>query len=467
VNSIDDAGKKWLAGMLQDGAACLPESFLIDTVAGRLNSPARTTVLDAVGDTAGSAAGLRPALIDNAAIEAMLRRGRRWRIPDSYTEKAEGAEDGSCRAAPVVIEPAPSEDSWATARRVLQPTLGFFASLAVHLILLMTAALIVVHVNSSTATMLFVEGGMADADQEELVTLAAPVKEATSEAEVEAAPVEFAAVEFDAGVMQEGVPAVALVDISDRKAEGLLSDIAGLAKGGGDGLSSDGDGKGSDGDEDATGGEGTEFFGVQGQGSKFVFVCDCSGSMNGLKWMELNRELSRCISSLSAGKSFYVIFFDGEMHPMFEPFGREPALLDATTENIEKARQWIANKSLGRDTSPCDSVKFAVNLEPDAVFLLTDGEFSDYTAPYLRDFNKKRVAKNKPKVVVHTIGFFSQKHQMVLERIAKDSGGTYQFVAGPKPVKPKRKSQNVIARPVSPQALGPGLPVGGSPSGGD
>lgn len=43
VNSIDDAGKKWLAGMIQDGAACLPESFLMDAIAGKLHSRARAT----------------------------------------------------------------------------------------------------------------------------------------------------------------------------------------------------------------------------------------------------------------------------------------------------------------------------------------------------------------------------------------------------------------------------------------
>jgi hypothetical protein len=268
--------------------------------------------------------------------------------------------------------------------------------------------------------------------------------------------------------MQEEAPEVALLDISDRAVVGLLTDIAGLAAGAGAGQSSDGDGKGGGDDGDSAGEEGTEFFGVQGTGNKFVFVCDCSGSMSGLKWLELNRELSRCIGSLSAGKSFYAIYFDGEMHPMFEPFSREPALLDATSENIEKARHWIASKSLGNDTSPCESVKFAANLEPDAIFLLTDGEFTDYTAPFLRDFNKKRVAKGKPKVVVHTIGFFSQKHQLVLERIAKDSGGTYQFVAGPKPVKQKRKSQNVYARPLGPPVFGPRPPMGPAPQpGGD
>jgi hypothetical protein len=43
VNSIDDAGKKWLAGMVQDGAACLPESFLMDAIAGKLDSRSQRT----------------------------------------------------------------------------------------------------------------------------------------------------------------------------------------------------------------------------------------------------------------------------------------------------------------------------------------------------------------------------------------------------------------------------------------
>ena len=46
-----------------------------------VNSLARTTVLDAVADTAESTCGLKAATVDNAAIETMLRRGRRWRVP--------------------------------------------------------------------------------------------------------------------------------------------------------------------------------------------------------------------------------------------------------------------------------------------------------------------------------------------------------------------------------------------------
>jgi hypothetical protein len=43
VNSIDETGKKWLAGMIQDGAACLPESFLMDAIAGKLDSRLQIT----------------------------------------------------------------------------------------------------------------------------------------------------------------------------------------------------------------------------------------------------------------------------------------------------------------------------------------------------------------------------------------------------------------------------------------
>ena len=35
LQSVDEAGKQWLAGMAQEGAICVPESYLRDLVAGR------------------------------------------------------------------------------------------------------------------------------------------------------------------------------------------------------------------------------------------------------------------------------------------------------------------------------------------------------------------------------------------------------------------------------------------------
>lgn len=412
-------------------------------MSGAITTLARTTVLDAIGDTAGSASSLRPGAIDNAAIESLLRRGRRWRIPSRLGEQP----------VTLVVDSNPAAAGTTRFRRLSGPAMAFFISLAIHLLVLLTASLIAVPANLPLMTTILVDGSMLDAEREE-ITWEAPIALTTSEARGDVESMAFRAVALDPGTMQAGAPAVELLD-----PHGIVGPLAdrGVVDGNGDGLAASGEGDG--GDDVAAGQDGAEFFGVQAAGSRFVFVCDCSGSMAGLKWAELHRELSRSIGGLGPGKAFYAIFFDGEMHPMFEPFHREPALLDATSANVEKARQWIASKSLGANTSPCESMKFAANLEPDAIFLLTDGEFSDYTAPYLRDFNKKRVAAGKPKVVVHTIGFFSEKHQRVLERIAKDSGGTYQFVAGPKPVKEKRKSHNVYARPIGLPAFAGPAPI--------
>ncbi|HLH05261.1 MAG TPA: hypothetical protein VKX25_21000 [Bryobacteraceae bacterium] len=35
LESVDEAGKQWLAGMAQEGASCLPENYLRDLVAGK------------------------------------------------------------------------------------------------------------------------------------------------------------------------------------------------------------------------------------------------------------------------------------------------------------------------------------------------------------------------------------------------------------------------------------------------
>jgi hypothetical protein len=388
--------------------------------------------------------------------------GSKWKAPMATASTLAPSPDPRWKhndelEAPPLFEVTPSHPDWVRrARRASPYAISFSASLVAHLILVLAAALIGVTLAAPSLPLITVQGGMIET-VEEFETLEIPLAEATGEAQAEddASVASFAAIELDPGVMQGGTPEVALVDFSDRAVTGLLADVAGLTDRAGDGKSTEGDGEGGSGGE-AAGEEGTEFFGVQATGSKFVFVCDCSRSMTGMKWSELNIELNRCLGALGPGKSFYVIFFDGENHPMFEPFGREPKLLDATAQNIDKARYWIANVSLGPNTSPFESMKFGANLEPDTMFLLTDGEFGDYTAPYMRDFNKKRKAKGKKPVVVHTIGFFSQKHQLVLERIAKDSGGTYKFVEGPQPVKPKRKSSNVIA-----PAPGPAQPVFG------
>ena len=181
----------------------------------------------------------------------------------------------------------------------------------------------------------------------------------------------------------------------------------------------------------ATEGDGAEFFGIRAAGKGFVFVVDSSRSMTGRRWADACAELIYSVRRLGQDKSFYVIFFDGQAHPMFHAEQPEQELLPATDENVRRLEEWIARMHLGEETRPCAAVQLAMQLQPDALFLLSDGEFADQTAMYLRhnNFVDRGSAGYASGVVVHTIGFHSRKGQAVLQRIARENRGRYHFVS--------------------------------------
>jgi len=194
--------------------------------------------------------------------------------------------------------------------------------------------------------------------------------------------------------------------------------------------------EGNGGSDVGSGKGGAEFFGVKATGRKFVFVVDSSRSMTGPKWFAACHELYAAISRLRPNQQFYVVFFDGRAHPMprgFEEFN-PPGLLAATEDNRLILKQFVSSIQLGFDTRPYMAMRMAMELKPDAIYLLSDGEFKDNTARYLKRNNKIRLKDRlkMPAVVVHTIGFHSRAGQRILRRIAKDNGGTYKFVSGRK-----------------------------------
>ncbi len=201
---------------------------------------------------------------------------------------------------------------------------------------------------------------------------------------------------------------------------------------------------------------GAEFFGVKSGGRKFVFLVDSSKSMGGGKFEDACEELQYAIRKLSKDQLFYVFFFDWNAEGMIFPPSTEPEsrAAAATPQNIVKAEQWISTVQLELKTDPYEAMQRAMEMMPDAIYLLTDGIFSGKTEPYLNANNRifddpdasnmriyvendKRGSYYRPKVVIHTVGFYSDQGKELLERIAKQYGGTYRFV--PQPPKPKKK----------------------------
>ena len=109
-----------------------------------------------------------------------------------------------------------------------------------------------------------------------------------------------------------------------------------------------------------------------GRGSKFVYVLDKSSSMAAPgRFESVIAELTRQLGSLKAAHQFYIIFFDEWAHPM-----PATSLQPASPQNLRAAVAWLRTVRPGHGTEPTEAVLLALELNPDTIWILSDGEFS-------------------------------------------------------------------------------------------
>ncbi|MFM8731017.1 MAG: hypothetical protein ACKOGJ_00605, partial [Phycisphaerales bacterium] len=93
---------------------------------------------------------------------------------------------------------------------------------------------------------------------------------------------------------------------------------------------------------------------------------------------------------------------------------------------------WVGGKNpmAGTWSHAWDSLRAALEMKPEAIFLLSDGEFNpmdmEDVLSTIERFNPERRTR------IHTIAFASSADVYDLQRIAKDWGGLYRHV----PIKP-------------------------------
>lgn len=170
------------------------------------------------------------------------------------------------------------------------------------------------------------------------------------------------------------------------------------------------------------------FFGVPARGENFVFIVDISGSMTqDNRFERAINELRRSLLTLKEYQRYYVIFFSSYTFPM-----NSEELLPATDKNRTETFRWVAQIRPGGTTFPRQAVELALDLEPDAIFLLSDGNFDPWEAEALlrkppRD-PQLSSAEVPQYIPIHTIAFVSREGEVVMQAISKLTGGTYQFV---------------------------------------
>jgi len=182
-------------------------------------------------------------------------------------------------------------------------------------------------------------------------------------------------------------------------------------------LSASGGGGGSGLDE-----AGATFFGTAVPGTRFVYVVDASRSMAGTRFRKAKRELYRSVSNLRPDQQHYVIFFGYDTYPMYSP-ELCPSLVPSIPESWKRLSRWM--RRVDPNTQPATNGRaallMALALEPDAVYLLSDGAFTDDTVPTLLMIDDNPIP-------IHTIAFGNEAARADLQRIAAVHQGTCRFV---------------------------------------
>jgi hypothetical protein len=115
-----------------------------------------------------------------------------------------------------------------------------------------------------------------------------------------------------------------------------------------------------------------KFFGAKIEGRSIVFVLDNSGSMQGGRLETVIAELKRCVDALTEKQVFYVVFYSDVAYPLFYP-EPEPDFIRPTDRNKQLLSRWLDTVELCLGDAVGEALAGAITLEPDAVFLLSDG----------------------------------------------------------------------------------------------
>ncbi len=163
------------------------------------------------------------------------------------------------------------------------------------------------------------------------------------------------------------------------------------------------------------------FFGSKVSAVDYVFVIDNSNSMTKGRFETALNELLKAVSQLTARQRFYVIFYSDTAYPLFHP---KPAtdLVNATIRNKQRLKAWLDTVQLCLKTNGKEAITAAFALNPDVIFVLGDGAFTDKASRFF-------ASRPQKKIPVHTLGMeVKDKDSVGFQELAKSNGGTYKDV---------------------------------------
>ena len=206
------------------------------------------------------------------------------------------------------------------------------------------------------------------------------------------------------------------------------------------------------------GGE-SSFFGAGGAGSRVAFVVDGSNSMVGGRFETTLLEIARSVDALREQQFFFVVIYSDMAYPMFHPEAAED-MVAATPDHKQRLKSWLQSAEMCTGGRVADALEMALELRPQLVYLLSDGEMNQRAVRALIDLAQ-------PGVTLHTLGMTVSdvKSESNLRRVAAAHGGTFSHVAVNPVARDMARRQTVRKNRTRGEVWGRNLPVAQVPSG--
>lgn len=174
----------------------------------------------------------------------------------------------------------------------------------------------------------------------------------------------------------------------------------------------------------------TSVFGIEGSGTRFVYVFDRSSSMNGytgLPMANAKRELIKSLQSLGRLHQFQLIFYNDE--PLaYGQLSGTMKMFPGTDENKQAAIGYVRRMIPDGGTEHLSALRMALSMNCDVIFFLTD---ADQPALSRRDLNDLADRADRNGAVIHTIQFGAGSNQGTgswIAELAELTNGKYRYV---------------------------------------
>jgi hypothetical protein len=172
----------------------------------------------------------------------------------------------------------------------------------------------------------------------------------------------------------------------------------------------------------------TSVYGLPGQGSKFIYVFDRSGSMSGFGGRPLRSAQAELIASLSDLESthqFQIIFYN-QRPSVFAPDGRTPRLVWGDEAGKAAAARYVRSIIADGGTEHMAPILMALAMRPDVIWFLTDAD-----EPQLNSAELDRIRRANQGTIVNAIEFGfgpASGDDNFLKRLARQNDGQHAYV---------------------------------------